>query len=396
MVSGITCRVAAGVLIVDCVCIAVAFWLSADLLLPALMVVVAVVGLLSLWYVGKTAQREHDVQTDDNSAERLLQVTCELFRHLAGELGTKFNFARAENQQIQAILADAVEKLIDSFTNLEKDTRQQLVLALKLTGADSDTSSADVSFNTLFATIESVMNKLLDATVENSRQSAQVAQSMTETRNEFHRIMGMLGEIKKIADQTNLLAINAAVEAARAGVAGKGFAVVAEEVRNLSIRSNRFSEEIDVLLQTVSSSLSEVEAAILELSDQSDQLVQDEQEHVTRLMGDAQAYYALVDGSAKQISQLAENVSQQVAQSVTSMQFQDMSTQIIATVTRRLDASQEILDGLVAIAEQGTTDEQADVAKVIELLNAGKTLVEQSQHNPVSQKSMDEGDIELF
>ena len=386
------------VLLVDLGALACAVINSENLLFPGLIVAVSVVGALALWYIKQPfASLIANIDNDrGDSAAQLLQVTQELFKHLDTELVTKFNFARDENRQVQAILADAVDKLVNSFTELEKDTGRQLNLALKLSGGNSDNTSDDISFDTLFATIEEVMKKLLDATIDNSQQAGHVAQSMTETRDEFQRIMGMLGEIKKIADQTNLLAINAAVEAARAGVAGKGFAVVAEEVRNLSIRSNRFSEEIDVSLQAVSTSLSDVEGSVRKLSSQSDKLVSEEQENITKLLGDAQSYYSLVDSSAQQISQLAENVSRQVGQAVTSMQFQDMSTQIIDTITRRLDAAQELLDGLVSISATSGSGAQKDIVEVIELMHAAKTLVEQSHHNPVSQKSMDDGDIELF
>jgi methyl-accepting chemotaxis protein len=73
-----------------------------------------------------------------------------------------------------------------------------------------------------------------------------------------------------------------------AGTAGKGFAIVAEEVRNLSTRSNRFSEQIDKLLQEISTSLADVETSIEKLAARSDQLVKEEQENIACVMGQAQ------------------------------------------------------------------------------------------------------------
>ena len=82
--------------------------------------------------------------------------------------------------------------------------------------------------------------------------------------------------IKSISDQTNLLALNAAIEAARAGEAGKGFAVVAEEIRKLAEQSNKFTEEIQEIVQGLTEKVTET-VDIMELvgdtvSEQNDQV----------------------------------------------------------------------------------------------------------------------------
>lgn len=335
---------------------------------------------------------------------QLLEATRSLFRYLDQELAQQFQGARQENSQVQDILADAIDKLVTSFTELEKDTALQQQLALDLTGTRHATAQHNttktLSFAELFTTIEQVMDKLLCATIDNSRQSGQLVDAMSQTREQFQKVLSLVGEVKKIADQTNLLAINAAVEAARAGASGRGFAVVAEEVRNLSIRSNRFSEQIDQSLQGISSALKTVETSIHDLAGQSDLLVQQEQQHISTVMADARSFYAQVDSSAQQISSVAERVAQQVRQAVTSMQFQDMATQVIGTVSRRLEAAEELLDNLVALPVPDCPDADLSSADQLQqlmlLLHSATTLVQQSHHNPVSQKSMDEGDIELF
>ncbi|WP_255043806.1 methyl-accepting chemotaxis protein [Photobacterium pectinilyticum] len=168
-----------------------------------------------------------------------------------------------------------------------------------------------------------------------------MSSSIQTMSNDFEKIDGVLHVIGEIADQTNLLALNAAIEAARAGEQGRGFAVVADEVRALAARTQQSSSEIDAML----SDLRKATSTVVQSMDTTKGSCAQTVEHTANVMSSLD----VMTGSIYQINELMAQIAQSAKEQSVVTEEVNQNMIVIHDMIRELNNNAE---DTVASSEQ--------------------------------------------
>jgi len=153
-----------------------------------------------------------------------------------------------ENQKNGNILNSSSVELLDNVGHLSNNATQAAV-AIEETAANLEDITSNISASTQkIVQMTTYAHQLSNSSNEGKKLASQTTEAMNKIDDEVNAISEAIAVIDQIAFQTNILSLNAAVEAATAGEAGKGFAVVAQEVRNLASRSADAANDIKTLV----------------------------------------------------------------------------------------------------------------------------------------------------
>lgn len=201
-----------------------------------------------------------------------------------------------------------------------------------------------------------VLEDLVEKTEMNVMASKEIGEAIVSSNDSAERISSASEMIRSIAEQTNLLALNAAIEAARAGDAGRGFAVVAEEIRKLAEESNKFTEEIALIIKELTG---KTENAVVRMKDVSNLMV-------------------LQTEGVELTKQKFQGIALAVEKTKNIVKELDLSSQ---AMEEKKDEIVDIIQNLSAIAEEnaaGTEEASASVeeqtASMVEIANSSEKL----------------------
>lgn len=324
------------------------------------------------------------------------------------QIADQFTVVTQDLDQVKNIIADSTSNLSDSVTGIHAETNNQNQILedligklLALTSQAKDESESESVGNFTQET-----EKIVSRFIQTIREMSSTSESITgDFGNMFARIndvVNLLDDVDQITSQTNLLALNAAIEAARAGEAGRGFAVVADEVRNLSHRTAQFSDEIRGLTTSTRDSISSVQSTLDSITNTDMAVIEDAQTEISDMWHTTQSINENILARTDQISELSESIQSHIHKGVMSLQSDDMVSQLMQHLNVKIDLLRQFIAQIISLHAQGSEDTGEESirerAQQMALLaqQAQTDFNQLSSSKAVTNQDMDVGEIDMF
>lgn len=316
------------------------------------------------------------VQMSGNLNERaLVESTDEI-----GEMAEAFNAMQARTSDVVKGMLEAIQRLhqeVDELSNGAESRRDEL--QRQQAGADRSAATVEAMLQSFLGIAEqagiakTLSNEANRAAVDGSERVARSAESIqklseaiqssaesvSSLADNSQEIRHAVTEIRGIAEQTNLLALNAAIEAARAGEQGRGFAVVADEVRKLA---QRVQDSTDQIQETIDRLLQAMEHAVGQMTGSSDDatLCVEQAMEGRQALEDIKGMVSRIDQTNEDIASVSADQTASTDQALNDVQgireaTQNMAQELVASaeMTKRL---KQLIDSLEAVSRRVQAD----------------------------------------
>jgi len=278
------------------------------------------------------------------------QVAGTLADHASEISTTATVIAEQMSEQVQETtdISELVERLQNVFSTSVEAAEQTVELSSK---SESEGNSGKLVMTQAMTSVSALSDSVVSA-----------GSMIDRLGEESKEIGGIISVIKGVAEQTNLLALNAAIEAARAGEQGRGFAVVADEVRSLASKTQESASEIETIIEKIIQSVHETSETVgrsVTLAEESDESIEGVVVSYSELVG----YLVEVSSLGRRVADVTGSETDTAGHVFTKLQgIQEIghvtqeSSQVMAEASKALHSLGEQLEQLAKLAGTGRED----------------------------------------
>lgn len=325
--------------------------------------------------------------------DALLQCLRQLDQKMQANTALACDNLNTLAREIRDTAENASVKLHESFQGLSRSVNAEKALLDGIVSKLNHTAGAggdQVSLQHFANEVGRILDVYVDLFVGVSTRSVTAVHNIQDMVKHLDGMFGLISEIRGIADQTNLLALNAAIEAARAGEAGRGFAVVADEVRKLSRDSNNLNDEIRHRAQKAKETVTQVEKAVGEIASMDMNIAIDAKGYLDSMLRELEGVNAAVTQSLAKGAVIGDDIQQEVGRAVGALQSADRVSQLAQQVRESADYLSQSFQAGHGSSKQAVTLEYA--------LKEAYTQVQTLPAPPsvMAGGKASDGDIELY